>query len=100
MLSKGGYICWIWAILCAFWTFTGLRPGERLHETLVASDEELVSTVHDKIFSVVYTCGIPTPSTITQWMLSLDEALQSDRMAQLRDCLFEMVQVHELIAAN
>ena len=79
--------------------FTGLRPGERLHETLVASDEELVSTVHDKIFSVVYTCGIPTSSTITQWMLSLDEALQSDRMAQLRDCLFEMVQVHELIAA-
>ncbi len=77
-----------------------ITTAERLHETLVASDEELVSTVHNKIFSVVYTCDIPAPSTIMQWMLSLDEALQSDRMAQLRDCLFEMVQVHELIAAN
>src|SRR5260370_3928533 len=81
-------------------TYTGLRPGERLHETLIASEEELVPTVHDKIFSVVYGYGLPVHSMITQWMLNLHESLQMGSMAQLRERLFEMVRIPELIATK
>jgi FlaA1/EpsC-like NDP-sugar epimerase len=80
--------------------FTGLRPGERLHETLVASDEQRVPTVHEKIFSVVYNYGLPVPSRITQLMLSLDKSLQDETVAQLRERLFEMVRVHELVTTK
>jgi FlaA1/EpsC-like NDP-sugar epimerase len=30
-------------------TFTGLRPGEKLHEELVADGEEVATTRHDRI---------------------------------------------------
>jgi FlaA1/EpsC-like NDP-sugar epimerase len=30
-------------------TFTGLRPGEKLHEELMSDDEEVASTYHDRI---------------------------------------------------
>ncbi len=78
-------------------TFTGLRPGERLRETLVASDEELVSTMHDKIFSVVYGYDLPALSTIEEWVLGLDECLQSEDTVLLRERLFEKMRIPELI---
>lgn len=77
--------------------YTGLRPGERLHETLVARNEHSISTVHDKILRVVNNNDLPPHSTIAQWMLILDESLQHESLAQLRERLFEMVQVHELV---
>jgi FlaA1/EpsC-like NDP-sugar epimerase len=77
--------------------FTGLRPGERLQETLVASDEKRIPTDHNKIFNVVYGYRLPALSTITQWMKALDECLQNESQGKLRERLFEMVQAHELI---
>ena len=77
--------------------YTGLRPGERLHETLVAYNERSVSTVHDKILRVVNNNDLPLHPTIAQWMLILDESLQNESLLQLRERLFEMVQVHELV---
>lgn len=38
--------------------FTGLRPGEKLHESLFAADETCVPTEHSRIFG---TAGMPTP---------------------------------------
>src|SRR5436305_12509881 len=58
--------------------YTGLRPGERLHETLAAAGEELVPTTNSKIFSVKHGYTVPMLSQVTQWMLSLDEDLQSE----------------------
>ena len=77
--------------------YTGLRPGERLLETLVAEGEELVPTLNSKIFSVKHGDDVPVLAQVTRWMLSLDEALRSENSERLRERLFELVQVHELL---
>ncbi|GLV55963.1 hypothetical protein KDH_28070 [Dictyobacter sp. S3.2.2.5] len=63
--------------------YTGLRPGERLHELLIAPDEELVATSYDKIFCI--TCKDPAPSRpmIAQWTQTLEMNLlnESDEQA-------------------
>jgi FlaA1/EpsC-like NDP-sugar epimerase len=41
--------------------FTGLRPGEKLHEELVAEDEEIAATQHDRI-KVLRSNGTPRPA--------------------------------------
>jgi len=80
--------------------FTGLRPGERLLETLVAVGEELVPTTNSKIFGVKHGYDVPMLPQLTQWMLRLEEDLQSEESEQLRERLFELVQVHELITTS
>jgi FlaA1/EpsC-like NDP-sugar epimerase len=72
--------------------FTGLRPGERLHETLVASNEELIPTSHSKIFGISQRGSLPTLPTITYWMEILEHGLQHESVLQLREHLFEFVQ--------
>ena len=76
---------------------TGLRPCERLLETLGAAGEEQGPTLTRKIFSVKHGDDVPMLAQVTQWMLSLDEALQSENSERLRERLFELVQVHELL---
>jgi FlaA1/EpsC-like NDP-sugar epimerase len=77
--------------------FTGLRPGECLHETLVASYEELIPTSHSKIFSISHKGSLPTLTMITRWMECLEHSLQHESVPQLREHLFEFVQREELI---
>lgn len=77
--------------------YTGLRPGERLHETLVAADEELTPTAHSKIFCVTHTGNLPTRATIAQWMHTLDHSLGHGSCAQLREHLFEIAREQESI---
>jgi FlaA1/EpsC-like NDP-sugar epimerase len=74
--------------------YTGLRPGERLLETLVAAGEELVPTMNSKIFSVKHGYDVPMLPQVTQWMLSLDEDLQSENSERLRQRLLELAQAH------
>ncbi|MFL5587638.1 MAG: SDR family NAD(P)-dependent oxidoreductase [Ktedonobacteraceae bacterium] len=80
--------------------FTGLRPGERLHETLVASYEELIPTSHSKISSISQRGSLPALTTITQWMEILEHSLQHESVLQLREHLFEFVQREELIVSS
>jgi len=80
--------------------FTGLRPGECLHETLVASYEELIPTSHSKIFSISHEGSLPTLTMITQWMEFLEYSLQNESVLQLREHLFEFVRREELIVSN
>lgn len=78
--------------------YTGLRPGERLHETLVAADEELIPTAYNKIFCVAQRGGnLPTIATITRWMHTLDNSLRYESSAQLRERLFEIAREQESI---
>jgi FlaA1/EpsC-like NDP-sugar epimerase len=76
--------------------YTGLRPGERLHETLVAADEELIPTSQSKILRVTCKSSLPTLATISQWMQRLEESLQHDDIEQQRAHLFEIVHNHTL----
>jgi FlaA1/EpsC-like NDP-sugar epimerase len=78
--------------------YTGLRPGERLHETLVSTNEELMPTVYSKIFCVSHRDTLPMLTTITQWIQSLDYSLQHESSAPLREHLFGIVREHKLVA--
>ncbi len=80
--------------------YTGLRPGERLHETLVAANEEPLPTVHSKILRIVHTYELPALSTIAQWMQILENSLHTESLEQLREQLFELMQAHELVTTK
>lgn len=80
--------------------YTGLRPGEKLHETLAATHEELHATAHKRIFSIASSSFVATPATISLWMSMLEESLQSESSDQLRERLFEFVREQELMMAR
>src|SRR6266496_4980501 len=71
--------------------YIGLRPGERIHEVLVAANEELQPTEHSKIFCV--TCQDPVPSLVTlaHWVQTLEDCLFDESDERLRQCIFEFV---------
>jgi FlaA1/EpsC-like NDP-sugar epimerase len=77
--------------------YTGLRPGERLHETLTALDESLKPTIHSKIFRVACENALPTFSTITRWVQLLDSYLLTEDDAMLRQHIFELVLQPDLV---
>jgi FlaA1/EpsC-like NDP-sugar epimerase len=80
--------------------YTGLRPGERLHEILVAANEELTPTPYSEIYCVAHENNVPTLTTIAHWMDVLEDSLQRESNAQLRNRLFEMIQRRELIITS
>lgn len=71
--------------------YTGLRPGERIHEALIAADEELTPTTHSKILCISQRAALPTSETILGWIHALEESLQSMHSTELRAYLFEIV---------
>jgi FlaA1/EpsC-like NDP-sugar epimerase len=77
--------------------YTGLRPGERLHEALVAEGETLVQTAYSKILSVVYQYHLPMLEDIARWMDALEHALKHGGHEQLRAHLFSMIHEYELV---
>jgi FlaA1/EpsC-like NDP-sugar epimerase len=48
--------------------FTGLRPGEKLHEELVADEEEIEATDHDRIRILRSNGALPAPA----WLPALE----------------------------
>jgi len=72
--------------------YTGLRPGECLHEKLVAADEELQPTSYRKIFRAHRHTKLPMHTTIAQWMHMLEKRLYQEDVALLRDYLLAMVR--------
>ena len=72
--------------------YTGLRPGECLHEKLVAKDEELQPTSYRKIFCVNRQATLPTYATIAQWMHMLEKRLYQEDVSMLRSALLAMVR--------
>jgi len=78
--------------------YTGLRPGERLHETLAGADEELVPTTHSKISCVTHKDNLPTFAMIVQWIETLEDSLEHEDVMRHRELLFELVREQELIS--
>jgi FlaA1/EpsC-like NDP-sugar epimerase len=77
--------------------YTGLRPGERLHETLTALNELLKPTTHSKIFCVTCKDAIPAFSTIIRWIQQLDKYLLVEDEAMLRQQIFDIVRQTNLV---
>ena len=80
--------------------YTGLRPGERLHEALVAEGETLTQTAYSKILSVTYRYSLPILQDIGCWMDMLEQELKRAEHEQLRESLFSMVHEYTLVPAG
>jgi FlaA1/EpsC-like NDP-sugar epimerase len=52
--------------------FTGLRPGEKLHEELVVEGEDVMRTAHPKVMKLIGSEKMP-PS----WAIQLDDLIQA-----------------------
>ncbi len=70
--------------------YTGLRPGERLHELLAAPGEELLPTSQDKIFRLASAGEAPSLATIEQWIDTLQQRLEQDDRETLRAYLLSL----------
>ena len=79
---------------------TGLRPGERLHETLVAGNEELTHTANKNILCVTHQGQLPTLTAIDKWVDTIGTCLVHEDVTQLRRHLFEIVGEQVLIATS
>ena len=69
-------------------TFTGLRPGEKLHEELLTDGEEVKSTLHEKI-KVIDPESIEWPSLF----LKIETLLESLRSGFSRDVLQKIKEI-------
>jgi FlaA1/EpsC-like NDP-sugar epimerase/lipopolysaccharide/colanic/teichoic acid biosynthesis glycosyltransferase len=58
--------------------YTGLRPGERLHEVLSAPDEELLPTRYPKILQIGSDGSTPSLATLEGWMVELAQCWQQE----------------------
>jgi FlaA1/EpsC-like NDP-sugar epimerase len=79
--------------------YTGLRPGERLHETLVANDEELMPTSSGEILRIIQKEMPPSPETVAQWVGAVEKSIQQFDCTQLREHLFQIVRKQTLAGA-
>jgi len=77
--------------------YTGLRPGERLHETLVAADEELLPTTNSRILRIAQRAALPSLATMIEWLDTLENSLQREGSAELREYLFEIIVGNKLL---
>jgi FlaA1/EpsC-like NDP-sugar epimerase len=80
--------------------YTGLRRGERLHEILVATNEELIPSAHSKIFCVHHRGSLPTLAMITRWIDILEGSLLHETCAQQRERIIEMSREQESLVLN
>ena len=77
--------------------YTGLRPGEKLHEMLAADDEELAPTTHDQIFRLVAKGRLPNLDAIAEWMRELETKMTRETNAELRERLLRLPQKTVLV---
>ncbi|PWB68392.1 MAG: hypothetical protein C3F14_00020 [Deltaproteobacteria bacterium] len=63
--------------------FTGLRPGEKLHEELVVEGEDVVRTSHPKVMKMIGNGHMPADWN-RQLNLLIDFAIQGDRPSVVR----------------
>jgi FlaA1/EpsC-like NDP-sugar epimerase len=69
--------------------YTGVRPGERLHEILFDKDEPMVETGLDGVMAAQSHAA--SQQTITQWLDGLQEALASGNIAKANTVLMAAI---------
>jgi O-antigen biosynthesis protein WbqV len=69
--------------------FSGIRPGERLHEILFAREEP---TIEIDITGVVAASPVaPSLETMRTWLAALEEAMRDDERAKVYGILHDAV---------
>jgi FlaA1/EpsC-like NDP-sugar epimerase len=79
-------------------SYSGLRPGEKLHEELFHADESYSQTVHPKIF-----LAEPRPVDLVEFdatLKSLRHAVQRDDDSEIRRVIAEAIPEFAATAAN
>jgi len=71
--------------------YTGLRPGEKLHETLAADEERLERTRNEKIFYLRNQSPTPALATVSAWVSLLERTLATEELAKQRAALLGLV---------
>src|SRR5262249_35255594 len=71
--------------------FTGLRPGEKLHEELVADGEERTPTPHDRI-RVLMAQGAPPP--LADWLAVLEAGVAASDVGQVMRTIQDLVPAY------
>jgi FlaA1/EpsC-like NDP-sugar epimerase len=69
--------------------YTGLRPGEKLHEALFAADERRIATAHPRIVATRPRCD--SPDELAAGLDQLWEAASANRAPDVRAALAELV---------
>lgn len=80
--------------------YTGLRPGERLNETLTAPGERLLSTEYPKILQIISDDPGPGLPMLNTWIDELQRSLQEGDMTLLRTRLLEFTQADAPVLAS
>ena len=71
--------------------FTGLRPGEKMYEELIQTDEKVVGTSNQKIF--VIQGGCPDPSAVYDTMMELITAIADGTDGdKIKDMVFKAIE--------
>lgn len=78
--------------------FTGLRPGEKMHEALTATGEHLERTRYPKILQVVDMPAPPAPTKLDQWMDEFTEKANRVDGQGLRTLMTSCVQSYSSAA--
>jgi len=71
--------------------FTGLRPGEKLHESLFSEDEDCLPTSHPRIFSAE---TLPVHEHFDALLLSLYDAARRNAADEVRRTLRAALPVY------
>ena len=72
--------------------YTGLRPGEKLRETLVSHGETILATSHPKINAVA---PLPVSPSFSHDLERLLRSAQANRIDEVRQCLGALVPEYE-----
>ena len=78
--------------------FTGLRPGEKLYEELLMSEEGLGNTTHNKIY-----IGKPTFESMDKLQVKLNmlkELLKEDNNEKIKDMMENIVPTYHRVDKN
>jgi FlaA1/EpsC-like NDP-sugar epimerase len=79
--------------------YTGLRPGEKVHERLAATDERLERTRYNKILQVTGMPTPPAPEQLDAWMAVIAERAAQSDIPGLRDLLTQYARTSAAVAS-
>jgi FlaA1/EpsC-like NDP-sugar epimerase len=71
--------------------FTGVRPGEKLHEELFIPGESYRRTAHQKIFVIESATGSVLPSQLNQAVARLEDAAYGNNVNELMETLQQLL---------